>query len=144
MPYPVPTTRAATQVGRGNRRRDTAPEVRIRSALHRAGLRFRKDRVIDLSDRRVRADIVFTRRRVAVFIDGCFWHRCPYHGRTPASNTAYWVPKLQRNVERDREVTAALSEAGWHVIRIWEHEPVPQAVERIIEALRSQPGQGHS
>lgn len=117
------------------RRADTKPEVLLRSALHRAGYRFRKDLSIYTSSRRVRPDIVFTARKVAVFVDGCFWHCCPQHGRQPSVNSGYWSPKLQRNVERDRLADAALRSDGWTVIRIWEHEPIEAAVATVTTAL---------
>jgi DNA mismatch endonuclease (patch repair protein) len=85
--------------------------------------------------RRVRADIVFPRRRVAVFVDGCFWHCCPQHGRAPANNTEYWDPKLARNVDRDRDTDQALESEGWTVIRIWEHESIRQGAERVGRAV---------
>ncbi len=115
------------------RRANTKPETALRSALHRAGLRFRKDLRIDLADVRVRPDIVFTRARLAVFVDGCFWHCCPEHGRQPTVNTGYWSPKLERNVERDRRNTVALEQAGWTVVRIWEHQNIAEAA-RVVEA----------
>jgi DNA mismatch endonuclease (patch repair protein) len=84
-----------------------------------------------------RPDFVFHSARIAVFVDGCFWHGCPKHGRKPGSNRAYWLPKLRRNQRRDRAVTRALSKAGWHVIRLWEHDLAnpAQAGSRIIRAL---------
>ena len=98
---------------RANRRADTKPELALRSALHRRGYRFRKDHRLDLdAGARVRPDIAFTARRVAVFVDGCFWHACPEHGRNPAVNEWYWAPKLRRTVERDRAADAALVAAG--------------------------------
>ena len=110
---------------RANRRMDTKPELALRSALHRRGYRFRKDYRLDLdAGARVRPDIAFTARRVAVFVDGCFWHACPEHGRNPAVNEWYWAPKLRRTVERDRAADAALAAAGWRVVRIWEHVPL--------------------
>jgi DNA mismatch endonuclease, patch repair protein len=118
------------------RRSGTKPEVALRSALHRAGLRFRKDHRLDLPSGRVRPDIVFTRARVAIFVDGCFWHACPDHGREPTQNTTYWGPKLQRTVERDRRNTASLREAGWTVIRVWEHEGVDVAAAGIVATVR--------
>jgi len=121
----------------GNRKRDTQPEVRIRSLLHAQGYRFRKDLPVELAGGRVRPDIVFTRRRLAVFIDGCFWHRCPTHGTSPRANAWYWGPKLDRNVQRDQEVGQRLRDAGWIVLRIWEHETPEAAVIRIAETLRS-------
>jgi DNA mismatch endonuclease (patch repair protein) len=123
-----------------NRRRDTAPERELRSLLHAQGLRFRCDHPIVTSSRRVRVDVAFTRSRLAVFVDGCFWHCCPQHGQTPAANRAYWLPKLQRNVERDREVDQALIQAGWTVMRFWEHLSMRDAAAAISEALRAASG----
>jgi DNA mismatch endonuclease (patch repair protein) len=120
---------------RGNRRRDTRPEVQLRSYLHALGLRFRKDYRIQAGTRRVRADIVFTRRRLAVFVDGCFWHRCPEHGTSPRANSWYWEPKLDRNAARDLEVNQALHDAAWTVLRVWEHERTEIAAARVITAL---------
>lgn len=121
---------------RANRRTDTKPEMALRRALHRQGYRFRKDYRLDLADgKRVRPDIAFTARRVAVFVDGCFWHACPEHGSKPANNVWYWEPKLRRNVERDRAADAALDAAGWRVVRIWEHESLEAAVAAVLAAL---------
>ena len=120
---------------RAIRRTDTKPEVRLRSALHRAGYRFRKDLRLRAQERWVRPDIVFTRRRLAVFVDGCFWHCCPEHGRRPTLNEGYWNPKLARNRERDREQTAALRAAGWRVLRIWEHTSLADSVAAVIRQL---------
>ncbi|NKR43370.1 DNA mismatch endonuclease Vsr [Rhodococcus hoagii] len=125
---------------RANRRVDTKPEVALRSELHRLGYRFRKDVRIDLDDIRVRPDIVFTRRMVAVFVDGCFWHVCPIHGRYPTANEWYWTPKLHRNIERDRVADQALTNAGWTVVRVWEHEPLTESVRRVESKLRACPG----
>ena len=137
VPYPVPSSAAASAIGRANKRTDTSCEVAVRSALHRGGLRFRKDLALVGVGRRVRPDVVFTRARVAVFIDGCFWHSCPVHGRVPKSNLDYWLPKLERNRQRDQEVDAALADAGWVIVRVWEHE-VPEAVaahvKRVVKA----------
>ncbi|MDE9364523.1 very short patch repair endonuclease [Luteipulveratus sp. YIM 133132] len=119
----------------GNRRSGTKPEAALRSALHRAGLRFRKDYRLALGALKVRPDVVFTRTKVAVFVDGCFWHSCPVHGTKPIRNADYWIPKLSRNVERDREHDAALVDHGWRVIHIWEHEPLEVAVRRVIDAV---------
>jgi DNA mismatch endonuclease (patch repair protein) len=124
------------------RRRDTKPELALRRALHGQGYRYRKDLRLDLdSGARVRPDIVFTARRVAVFVDGCFWHCCPEHGGQPSVNTGYWSPKLARNVERDRAADAALEAAGWQVVRVWEHVPLDDAVAAVAGALR-QSGHG--
>jgi DNA mismatch endonuclease, patch repair protein len=120
---------------RANRRTDTKPELALRRELHRQGLRYRKDYRLDLEGARVRPDIAFTARRVAVFVDGCFWHVCPEHGTKPANNTWYWGPKLARNVERDRAADAALAAAGWRVVRIWEHESLEAAVAVVLDAV---------
>ncbi|MEV8212521.1 very short patch repair endonuclease [Leifsonia sp. NPDC077715] len=118
---------------RSNRGRDTAPELAIRRALHKSGLRYRVD-YSPLGNRR-RADIVFTRRRVAIFVDGCFWHGCPQHATLPATNASYWVPKLQRNKDRDRETDLELRANGWTVVRIWEHEDPDVAALFILDFL---------
>jgi len=119
-----------------NRRRDTQPEVKIRSLLHRMGYRFRVDFPIAVSGRRpVRADVAFTRKRVAVFIDGCFWHGCPEHWRPPKSNQDYWVGKITRNRERDQLTDELLRAKGWKSVRVWEHEPAAQMIETVEAAL---------
>jgi len=121
---------------RANRRTDTKPELALRHALHRLGYRYRKDYRLDLvSGRRVRPDIAFTARKVAVFVDGCFWHACPEHGSKPRANEWYWGPKLIKNVERDRINDAALILAGWTVVRLWEHVPLDEAITTVITAL---------
>jgi DNA mismatch endonuclease (patch repair protein) len=118
------------------RSRDTGPEVAIRRLLHARGLRYRVHHA-PLASLRRRADIVFTRRRIAVFIDGCFWHACPEHGHAVRTNSDYWSPKLLRNVERDRETDAVLIAAGWTVLRFWEHlapERVAQEIADVVAA----------
>jgi DNA mismatch endonuclease, patch repair protein len=135
LPYPSPTSESASATMRGNRGSDTRPELAVRSLLHRRGHRFRKNLRIGIGASAVRPDIVFTRRRVAVFIDGCFWHCCPVHGTRPRSNVAYWDAKLRSNVERDERTTALLSEAGWRVVRVWEHETPENTVSAIEAAL---------
>lgn len=136
VPYPEPSDEAASRIGRANRRVGTKPETMLRSALHRRGLRFRKDHLVRAGSVRVRPDIVFTRWRVAVFVDGCFWHRCPEHFHQPKRNLDYWVPKLEANVARDRRVDEALASDGWAVVRVWEHEDVAAAADRIADAVR--------
>lgn len=118
-----------------NRGRDTSPELAVRRLLHAAGLRYRVD-FAPLGGRR-RADIVFTRKRIAVFIDGCFWHGCPIHATRPKANADYWGQKLDRNIERDLETTASLQSAGWTVLRFWEHEAPTDVAETISKAVRS-------
>jgi DNA mismatch endonuclease (patch repair protein) len=133
--YPAPMSEGRSRNMQAIRRSNTKPEVALRSALHRLGYRYRKDFRLDLADGvRVRPDIVFTARKIAVFVDGCFWHVCPVHGREPTSNEWYWAPKLRRTVERDRAADASLTAAGWRVVRLWEHEPLPSAVDAVVEA----------
>lgn len=114
------------------RRRDTAPEMALRRALHARGARYR----VQLTGLPGRPDVALTRARVAVFVDGCFWHRCPVHGVAPKSNAAWWQAKLNRNVERDREVDRRLRELGWEVVHVWEHEAADQAAERVVAIWR--------
>jgi DNA mismatch endonuclease, patch repair protein len=137
IPYPTPADAATSKRMTRNRKRDTRPERAVRSALHARGLRFRVDHRLRLPELAVRPDIVFTRARLAVFIDGCFWHACPEHGTTPTRNVEYWAPKLRRNVDRDRRVDHALAEAGWFILRAWEHEDVDCVVDRVLTALDS-------
>ena len=134
--YPQATTNAARQAMLGNRSRDTRPEVLLRSELHRRGLRFRKHLLIETSLRPIRPDIVFTSRRLAIFVDGCFWHGCPDHGTRPRSNVTYWRAKIERNRERDWAVCEALQHAGWEVLRVWEHEPINRAASVIEDRVR--------
>lgn len=143
-PGTVATVPRASSEGRrrnmqANRRRDTKPELALRSALHQSGLRYRCGLRLDLPGGRVRPDIVFTRRKVAVFVDGCFWHSCPAHGSRPSVNQSYWSPKLTRNVERDAKNSELLHEAGWIVVRIWEHVPLAEAIDQVRRALASAP-----
>lgn len=120
---------------KANRRTDTNPERRLRALLHARGLRFRKDHRIRVGEFSVRADIVFVRAKVAVFVDGCFWHSCPTHATVPKTNRAFWVDKLGRTVERDRAVDARLSAEGWVVVHVWEHERAEDASARIESEL---------
>ncbi|NKR50304.1 DNA mismatch endonuclease Vsr [Rhodococcus hoagii] len=133
--YPTSSDAGRSRNMRANRRVDSRREVALRSGLHRLGYRFRKDFRIDLEGVRVRPDIVFTRKRIAVFVDGCFWHVCPIHGRYPAVNQWYWIPKLNRNVARDRAADRALVEAGWTVLRVWEHERLEDAIQLVVTRL---------
>lgn len=140
LPYPVPSSQAVTAVMKGNRKIGSKPETQLRSRLHQLGYRFRKNFPIRAGELRVKPDVVFTKKRLAVFVDGCFWHRCPIHGTEPVVNTSYWEPKLMRNVVRDRRVDEALSSAGWQVIRIWEHESVEEAARVVANALAAKTG----
>lgn len=116
------------------RRRDTRLEVRIRKVLHRAGFRFRVDYRPEKS-LRCRGDIVFTRWKVIIFVDGCFWHGCPLHATAPANNATWWREKLDANIERDLRNTRALEVLGWTVVRVWEHEDTDDVVARIRAAV---------
>lgn len=122
---------------RANGRRDSRPEKLLRSALHRLGLRFRCDYRIQAHEVRVSPDIVFTRRRIAVFVDGCYWHGCPEHGSMPKSNRDYWQAKIGGNRMRDVKTDTALMLSGWSVVRIWEHEDVDVAAQAIATLVRN-------
>lgn len=117
-------------------RRDTKPELAIRRLLHARGLRYRVD-VAPLPGTRRRADIVFRKEKVAVFIDGCFWHGCPRHATAPKSNAQWWADKLAANQVRDRSSDRKLSDAGWTVLRFWEHEEAPSAADAVDLVVRS-------
>lgn len=123
-----------------NRSLDTRPEIALRSALHRLGLRFRKNLPISTTRGfKARPDVVFTRARIAVFVDGCFWHRCPEHATSPKRNGDFWKAKLDANVKRDRIVDRALKADGWQPIRVWEHESPAQAAAAIKALLDGHP-----
>jgi DNA mismatch endonuclease (patch repair protein) len=111
------------------RGRDTGPETAIRRALFARGHRYRIGHGLP-----GKPDIVFVSKRVVVFIDGCFWHRCTEHFRPPATNAEFWQAKIERNVERDREVTEHLAASGWQVLRFWEHD-VRRTPEKVIKAI---------
>ena len=116
----------------GNRSRDTKPELAVRSAVHRRGIRFRVS-ARPLPELRRTADLVLRKTKIAVFVDGCYWHGCPEHHTQPATNSEYWADKIARNVERDAETTDRLQQAGWTVLRFWEHED-PEAVADQVQA----------
>jgi DNA mismatch endonuclease (patch repair protein) len=119
---------------RGNRRSDTRPERAVRSALHRRGIRFRLS-VRPETDLSCSADMVVRRARLAIFVDGCFWHGCPEHGTKPTTNSHYWDAKITRNVERDIRNNSLLTTRGWTVVRVWEHEDPEQVADRIVELM---------
>jgi DNA mismatch endonuclease (patch repair protein) len=116
-------------------RRDNEREKAIRSALHSRGMRYRVTYKVPNLPRRT-IDIAFTKSKVAVFVDGCFWHGCPDHGTAPRSNAAWWAAKISANQARDVDTTAHLESIGWHVIRLWEHVPLTEAVDTISTAVR--------
>ncbi len=117
------------------RSRDTEPEIALRRELHQRGLRYRLH-TRPLPGFRRQADIVFRSARVAVFVDGCFWHRCPLHRTEPRNNAAWWREKLDKNVERDRDTDRVLAAAEWVVIRVWEHDTPADAADLVEEAVR--------
>lgn len=134
---PPPSDAAAAKRMTTQRRRDTGPEMEIRRRLHRRGYRYRVDE--RLPGTRRRADLLFPRRRLAVFVDGCFWHRCPEHGSLPKANRSWWEEKLNRNVARDRDTDSQLAALGWSVVRIWAHEDPDVGAERVADALEERP-----
>jgi DNA mismatch endonuclease (patch repair protein) len=125
------------------RRRDTRLERTIRSLLHAGGLRFRVDFPIRVGEHRpIRPDVVFTRQRVAVFCDGCFWHGCADHGQRPQiAHASYWRPKIAGNMDRDLHHTAVLQAAGWLVLRFWEHEDPASVTASVAAAVRARTDQ---
>lgn len=134
-PRPIPSSSDVSGRMSRQRRRDTDPEVAIRRLLHANRLRFRVTYPVPGMPRRT-MDIAFTKARVAVFIDGCFWHVCPEHGTSPASNSKWWSEKLAKNQARDVATTAHLEALGWSVVRIWEHEKAEEAAARIADMVR--------
>lgn len=118
-----------------NRRRDTGPELAVRRLLHARGLRYWVDQR-PLPESNFRADLIFPTARIAVFIDGCFWHGCPEHYVEPKTNVQYWRPKIARNVERDRAADATLVAAGWESMRFWEHEDFSTVAARVEAEVR--------
>ena len=133
-PHPGPSSQAvSTRMARA-RRRDTAPELALRRQLHARGFRYRVAFPIPGKRRRT-IDIAFTRKRLAVFVDGCFWHGCPVHGTSPRQNSDWWRTKLTANQRRDADTTQVLVAQGWTVIRLWEHEPASVAADRVVDLL---------
>lgn len=117
-----------------NKGRDTKPEVALRSAVHALGLRYRVG-TRPLKQVRRTADLVFTKVKIAVFLDGCFWHGCPEHHTVAVTNARFWADKVEKNVARDRDTDELLSAAGWTSVRIWEHEDPGDAALRIRDAV---------
>ena len=133
-PYPTPSSPSASAKAKANRRNGSKSERAVRSEVHRRGLRFRVDHPVQAGNLKVRPDLVFTKAKVAVFIDGCFWHRCPRHGSQPKSNQDYWLPKLESNVSRDRRIESALEDGGWKVLSFWEHEDSVDVAQAVFKA----------
>ncbi|MEU9556074.1 very short patch repair endonuclease [Streptomyces fumanus] len=128
---------AVRAVMTANKGRDTGPERRLRSLLHRRGLRYLVN-ARPIPDLRRTADLVFPKARVAVFVDGCFWHGCPDHYRPATKQSQFWQDKIQGNIARDADTNRRLCEQGWSVVRVWEHEEPNEAAERVMAALRDQ------
>ncbi|MFI1537592.1 very short patch repair endonuclease [Streptomyces anandii] len=116
--------------------RDTAPEVAVRRLLYAAGLRYRVNVPVPGMPRRT-IDIAFGKHKIAVFMDGCFWHGCPEHATHPKANAEWWRTKLDKNMARDRETTEHLASAGWTVLRFWEHEGAEDVARQIADSLAS-------
>lgn len=131
----TPGVRKSMQSNKG---RDTKPELALRRAVHALGMRYRVS-ARPLPAVRRTADLLFTRAHVAVFMDGCFWHGCPEHHTKSATNAAYWAEKVRRNRERDAETDRLLMDAGWKVIRVWEHEDPVEAAHRVARVVRDRP-----
>jgi len=120
---------------RGNKARDTEPELAVRRLLHAEGLRYLVNARPDPDLRRT-ADVLFPKRRIAVFIDGCYWHGCPEHYTVPKANGEFWREKLIRNRARDAETTRLLTERGWRVMRYWTHESPRTIADSVSQAVR--------
>jgi DNA mismatch endonuclease (patch repair protein) len=132
---PPPSSNEALRRMKAVRRRDTDIEVALRSALHRLGLRFRVDRP-PLAGMRRKADVVFPTERVAIYVDGCFWHGCPLHATWPKANAEWWRKKIEENRRRDADTNHRLEEAGWLVERVWGHEDPHEAAARVAASVR--------
>lgn len=131
---PTPSSEQVSQQMKRMPRKDSVPEVRLRRELHSRGLRFR----VNLRGLPGTPDIAFTRAKIAVFVDGCFWHRCPEHGVLPKANRDWWREKLDRNVERDKRKDGELEDLGWLSIHVWEHDDPSTVADEIEQAWRVQ------
>ena len=132
-PHPGASSAAISLQMSRARRRDTAPEIALRKLLHANGLRYRVAYPVP-GQRRRTIDIAFTRQKLAIFVDGCFWHSCPKHGTAPRANSEWWRRKLEANHARDLDTESVLADRGWTTFRIWEHEDAAEASARV-EAL---------
>lgn len=142
MIKPAPSSDAALKRMKAAKPRDTAPEKALRSALHSKGLRFRIDeRPIKELNRK--ADIVFRSAKIAVFVDGCFWHGCPIHGTQAKANAEFWKNKIEQNQRRDWDTNLQLKKAGWRVIRVWEHENPEKISNKIHRIVRQRQSKEH-
>ena len=136
---PIPSSYAALKRMQAAKPRDTVPEKALRSELHKRGLRFRID-AKPVKELNRKADILFRSVKVAVFVDGCFWHGCPIHGTQAKANAEFWKNKIKRNQERDAETNQLLKKAGWKVIRVWEHENHEKAASKIYNIILNRLG----
>ncbi|MEU6286989.1 very short patch repair endonuclease [Streptomyces sp. NPDC046988] len=134
MSEAVPSSAAVSARMSRQGSRDTAPEVAVRRLLHASGMRYRVNVPVPGMPRRT-IDIVFPRTKVAVFLDGCFWHGCPQHATHPKANAEWWRTKLDKNMARDAETTAHLQREGWTVLRFWEHEVPETVAKKVREAV---------
>ncbi len=133
-PPPPASTAGARRSFQGNRSRDTAPELALRRALHRLGLRYLVDAPVPGLPARRRADVLLRGSRIAVFLHGCYWHRCPEHSRPPKRNSDWWVQKFAAIERRDADTVARLTQAGWLPVIIWEHQDPVEAAQ-LVQAL---------
>ncbi|GAA3986490.1 very short patch repair endonuclease [Allokutzneria multivorans] len=140
-PPPLATNAATAKVMRNTRRTGTRPELALRRALHRRGLRFVVDRTPAGTNRRRRVDILLRGARIALFVDGCFWHSCPEHSQLPRANREWWRLKLLGITLRDHDTDAQLAEAGWLVVRVWEHEDPEEAAHRVHDLITERTAQ---
>lgn len=145
--YPYPSSPDVSIRMRANRGRNTGPERVVRSLLHGSGLRYRVHFAARVDQGRpISIDVAFPAIKLAVFIDGCFWHGCNKHRTVPVANASYWGPKLSRNVERDKITTVRLEADGWHVRRYWEHDDptvVAADIAVVVTTLRGNAGRTH-
>lgn len=132
--HPEPSSDAVRQRMEAQARRETGCEMAVRSAVHALGLRYRVHRKPE-PDLRREADLVFPREKVAVFVDGCFWHGCPEHHRVPVTHSEWWTRKLERTRARDQQTDRVLRRNGWVVVRVWEHEEPAKAARRVKNAV---------
>jgi DNA mismatch endonuclease (patch repair protein) len=133
------SSEATRRTMQSNRGRDTVPEILLRRQLFNLGLRYRVNLRVEPTLRRT-VDIAFTRSKLAVFVDGCFWHGCPIHGTSPKTNSEFWKSKISATMVRDRETTMALNKLGWTVLRFWEHDDPDASAQRVSEIVRNLQG----
>lgn len=140
---PVPSSPEASLRMQRVRQKNTSAESALRDELHALGLRYRVQVPVLTKPRRV-ADVAFSGLRVAVFVDGCFWHGCPTHATWPKKNAEFWRSKIVANQARDRDTDARLRAEGWAVVRVWAHEPPSKAASRIAKVVAKRKTKGHT